>query len=185
MDSDMTLPTTILNLLECIGEDIDREGLRETPQRVARAWMEWTAGYSKSAEEVLKTFEDGGERYNEMVLVKDIPFYSHCEHHLAPFFGTASIAYIPNKRVVGLSKASRLLDVFARRLQVQERITVQVADALQTHLKPKGVGVLLRARHLCMESRGICKQGHETVTTALRGVFTKQRTREEFLLLTK
>lgn len=178
----MKLETVILNLLENIGEDIDREGLKETPKRVAKAWLEWTSGYAQDPKLVLKCFQDGGERYDEMVMVADIPFYSHCEHHLAPFFGTASVAYIPNKRVVGLSKLARVVEIYARRLQVQERITTQVADAIQEVLKPKGVGVVLRARHLCMESRGCNKQGHHTRTIALRGNFRSQKVREEFLL---
>src|ERR1700720_275570 len=141
-----------------IGEDVTRGGLHETPKRVVKAWKEWTSGYGKNAADLLKTFEDGANGCDEMVLVKNIPFYTHCEHHLAPFFGTATIAYIPNGKIVGLSKLSRLLDMYARRLQVQERLTNQVADALFEHLEPKGVGVIVQARHLCMESRGTCQQ---------------------------
>lgn len=168
-------------LLLHIAPDHEREGLIETPMRVAKAWGEWTRGYAQNPADVLKAFDDGAENYDEMVVVKDIPFYSTCEHHLAPFFGTARIGYIPNGRVVGLSKLPRLLDVFARRLQVQERITTQVADSLMEHLQPRGVGVVLTARHLCMESRGVCKQGAETVTSALRGVFKDGTVRAEFL----
>jgi len=175
--------TIILNLLESLGEDISREGLQETPARVAKAWTHWAGGYKEDPAAVLKSFKDGGEKYDGMVVVKDIPFYSHCEHHLAPFFGTATIAYLPNKRVVGLSKLGRVLEIFSRRLQVQERLTVQIADAIQTHLKPKGVGVVIKARHLCMESRGICKQGHHTVTSSLRGEFLKGVVREEFFAI--
>jgi len=176
----------VVRLLQFIGEDPEREGLKETPQRVLKAWKHWTSGYSKEPNDVLKCFEDGSENYDQMVMVKDIPFYSMCEHHMAPFFGTATIAYIPNHRVVGLSKLSRVLDVFARRLQVQERLTTLVADALQEHLKPKGVGVLIRARHLCMESRGIAQQGHHTITSALRGEFmTDHKVRDEFLSIAK
>jgi GTP cyclohydrolase IA len=172
----------IRRLLLYIGENPDREGLWETPARVAKAWRAWTAGYGQDPARILKVFEDGGETYNEMVLVRQLPFYSHCEHHLAPFFGTADIAYVPNGHIVGLSKLSRLLDVFAKRLQVQERLTAQIADSLMEHLQPRGAAVSIRARHLCMESRGICKQGHETVTNALRGVFYEDlRTRTEFL----
>lgn len=159
-----------------------REGLQETPERVAKAWEFWTRGYGMNPAEILKTFEDGAQAYDEMVLVKDIPLYSKCEHHLADIFGTACVAYIPDGRVVGLSKLSRLVDCFARRLQVQERMTAQIADAINTHLKPKGVGVLIRARHMCMESRGICQQGHHTVTSALRGAMKDQpAARAEFL----
>jgi GTP cyclohydrolase I len=178
----------VKTLLITLGEDVDREGLKDTPARVARAWGEWTSGYGQDVAEVLKghhggSFADGAERYDEMIVVRGIAFYSHCEHHLAPFFGSADIGYIPqeNGRVVGLSKLSRLLDVFARRLQVQERLTVQVADAIMEHLQPKGAGVVIHARHLCMESRGICKQGHSTTTSALRGVFRDPAPRAEFM----
>lgn len=171
-------------LLSAIDPNPQREGIAETPQRVAKAWAHWTSGYDVDVKALLKQFDDGGEHYDEMVLVKDIPIYSKCEHHLADIFGTASIAYIPNGKVVGLSKLSRLADAYARRLQVQERLTVQIADALAEHLEPKGVGVLIRARHMCMESRGICQQGHHTVTSALRGVLKfDQKARAEFLQL--
>lgn len=170
-------------LLQLIGEDPRRGGLADTPERLRKAWSDWTAGYGADPAKVLTTFEDGANGYDNMVAVRGIPFYSHCEHHLAPFFGTATIAYIPNGRIVGLSKLSRLLDVFARRLQVQERLTCQIADAITEHLKPLGCGVRISARHLCMESRGICKQGHETVTCALRGVFMEGAVRAEFLSL--
>lgn len=162
----------------------DREGLLETPERVAKAWEFWTSGYAKDPAEILKSFEDGADGYDEMVMVRDIPIYSKCEHHLADIFGTATVAYIPNGRVVGLSKLSRLVDMYARRLQVQERMTVQIADALQEHLNPLGVGVLLRCRHLCMESRGVCQQGHHTVTSALRGALKDDpAARGEFMAL--
>jgi GTP cyclohydrolase I len=167
-----------------IGQDPSREGLSETPARVVKAWKHWCSGYDVDIAKLLKTFEDGAENYDEMVLVKDIPIYSKCEHHLADIFGTATIAYIPNGRVVGLSKLSRVADAFARRLQVQERLTTQIADALNEHLAPTGVGVIIKARHMCMESRGICQQGHHTVTSALRGVFkTDPTARAEFLRL--
>lgn len=175
----------LLEILEQvpIGTPI-REGLSDTPARMAKAWEHWTSGYNVDIAKLLKTFEDGAEDYNEMVLVKDIPIYSKCEHHLADIFGTATIAYIPNGRVVGLSKLSRVADAFARRLQVQERMTTQIADALDTHLQPIAVGVIVKARHMCMESRGICQQGHHTVTSALRGVFkTDPTARAEFLHL--
>lgn len=178
------LPLIARALLLAIDPNPSRSGLAETPDRVAKAWEFWTSGYNKNAADVLKVFEDGAENYDEMVLVKDIPIYSHCEHHLAPIFGTASIAYIPNGRIVGLSKLSRLADLHARRLQVQERLTNDIAQDLWTHLEPKGVGVLVRARHMCMESRGLCQQGHHTVTSALRGVIKEQpEARAEFLRL--
>lgn len=176
----------IRRLLQFVGEDPDRGGLSETPDRVAKAWRFWCSGYDKDPKDILKVFEDGAERCDEMVVVKDIPLYSHCEHHLAPIFGTATVGYIPDGQIVGLSKLSRLVDLYARRLQVQERLTNQIADALETHLKPKGVGVVIKARHLCMESRGICQQGHHTITSALRGVIKeKPDARAEFLDLTK
>ncbi len=164
-------------------EDV-RGGLEETPDRVAKAWEFWTSGYGMDPAEVLKTFEDGADGVDEMVMVKDIPFYSHCEHHMAPIFGTATIAYLPDGKIVGLSKMSRLLEVYARRLQVQERLTCQVADAMMTHLQPLGAAVVIKARHLCMQSRGVCQQGHHTVTTALRGAIKNEaQTRSEFLRL--
>lgn len=171
----------ITRLLQFVGEDPSRGGLRDTPSRVAKAWQHWCGGYQLKPADVLKVFEDGADKYDEMVTVARIPFYSHCEHHLAPFFGTATVSYIPNGKIVGLSKVSRLVDMYARRLQVQERLTTEIADAMGV-LEPKGVGVQLKARHLCMESRGIQQQGHETVTTALRGVIrTDPAARSEFL----
>jgi len=176
----------IRRILQFAGDDPAREGLLETPARVAKALQFWFKGYSQKPEDVLKVFEDGAEGCDEMVIVKDIPFFSKCEHHMADIFGTASIAYIPNGKIVGLSKLSRILDVFARRLQVQERLTNQVADALAKHLDAKGVGVVIKARHMCMESRGVCQQGHHTVTSALRGVMREQPdTRAEFIALVK
>lgn len=159
-----------------------REGLQDTPARMAKAWQFWTSGYNVDIPALLKTFEDGAEHYDEMVTVRNIPIYSKCEHHLADIFGTVSIAYIPNGKVVGLSKLARVADAYARRLQVQERLTVQIADAIDKHLQPHAVGVVVKARHMCMESRGICKQGHETITSALRGAFKVNPTaRAEFL----
>jgi GTP cyclohydrolase I len=171
-------------ITELIGEDPSRGGLKETPDRVVKAWKHWCGGYEIDIPSLFKAFEDGGEKYDQMVIVKDIPMYSHCEHHLTPFFGIVTIAYIPNGRVVGLSKLARVADAFARRLQVQERLTDQIADAIQEHLHPVGVGVLVRARHLCMESRGVQQQGHHTITTALRGAIKEEpQTRDEFLRL--
>lgn len=174
----------IVRLLEYVGEGTAREGLKETPARVLKAWDHWTSGYDKDPKDILKVFEDGAKEYDEMVIVKDIPLYSKCEHHMADIFGTATIAYIPDGRIVGLSKLSRLVDMFARRLQVQERLTAQIAEALNEHLCPKGVGVVIKARHMCMESRGICQQGHHTITSALKGAIkTDERARAEFLAL--
>jgi GTP cyclohydrolase I len=176
----------IVRLIQYIGDDPTRGGLLETPDRVAKAWQYWGGGYGQDPKDILKVFEDGAEGVDEMVMVKDIPFYTHCEHHMAPFFGTATIAYLPEKKIVGISKLSRVLDIFARRLQVQERLTCQVADALMEHLQPMGCGVLIKARHLCMESRGVKQQGHHTVTSALRGIFKKDRdVRAEFLALAR
>lgn len=155
--------------LASIGEDPDRPGLLETPARVAKAWMAWTAGYRQEPADVLKTFEDGAEEYNELIVVRNIPVYSHCEHHLAPFFGKATVGYMPNGKIVGLSKLTRLVECFSRRLQVQERMTIQIANALMETLEPKAVGVVVRCRHLCMESRGIRTAGEETVTSAMLG----------------
>ena len=163
-----------------------RAGLIDTPARVRKAWQFMCSGYDKRASDVLKTFDDGAEGVDEMVVVKDIPFYSNCEHHMLPFFGTCTIAYIPDGRIVGLSKLSRLTDIFARRLQVQERMTNQIANALDEHLQPLGCGVVVQARHACMEARGVCQQGHKTITSALRGCFkTEAQTRAEFLSLAR
>jgi GTP cyclohydrolase I len=170
----------ISELLNGIGEDGDREGLKETPLRAAKAWQVWTAGYGVDPASVLKTFEEVD--YSEMVVVKNISLYSTCEHHLAAIFGTATVAYIPSGRVLGLSKLCRVVDIFARRLQTQERITAQVAQALfESDLKPLGVGVQLSCRHLCMESRGVQKQGQHTVTNRLLGRIATGEPRAEFL----
>ena len=155
--------------LKSVGEDPDRPGLLETPHRVSKAWKHWTSGYEQHPADVLKSFEDGAEEYNELIVVRNIPVYSHCEHHLAPFFGKATVGYMPDGKIVGLSKLTRLVDCFAKRLQVQERLTIQVANALMEHLQPKAVGVVIRCRHLCMESRGIKTAGEETVTSAMLG----------------
>jgi len=158
----------ILKLIE--GSDDLREGLVETPDRVAKAYTTWFGGYSVDISSLFKTFEDGGENCDEMVIVRDIPVYSHCEHHMAPIIGRAVVGYVPNGRIVGLSKLSRVVDAFARRLQVQERLTNQIADAIVEHLDPKAVCVYIDAKHMCMESRGV-KQvcGSSTITKAFRG----------------
>jgi GTP cyclohydrolase I len=169
-----------------LGEDPDRAGLVETPSRTAKAWKDWTAGYAQDPAELLKVFEDGAEGYDELVIIRGIPVYSHCEHHLAPFFGKATIGYVPDGKIVGLSKLTRLVECFAKRLQGQERLTVQIANALMTHLEPKAVGVIIHCRHLCMESRGINTQGEETVTSAMLGELqTNQAMRTEFLALAR
>jgi len=174
----------VRQLLRLIGEDPDREGLQETPLRFLKAMAEYTRGYREKPEDVLKVFEDGGEGVDEMVIVRDIPVYSLCEHHLAPFFGKAYVGYVPDKKILGLSKISRLVEVYSRRLQVQERLTNQIADALAKHLQPLGVAVVIECRHLCMESRGVKHAGSSTVTSALRGSIKKNAdTRKEFLSL--
>lgn len=174
----------IHDLLMMIGEDPHREGLKETPKRVVQAWKDWTAGYQQDPAEVLTTFDAEGA--DEMVLVDNIEIYSHCEHHLAPFFGVAHIGYIPNGRIVGLSKLARVADIYAKRLQVQERLTMQIADAIDAALFPIGVGVVIEAKHFCMCSRGVNKQHSITTTSAMRGAFRdKPAARAEFLSLIK
>jgi GTP cyclohydrolase I len=173
-------------LIASFGEDPSRKGLLETPKRVAKAWQHWTSGYGQDPIEVLKAFEDGAEQYNELIVVRGIPVYSHCEHHLAPFFGKATIGYVPNGKIVGLSKLTRLVDIFSKRLQVQERMTIQIAEALMTVLEPKAVGVVVRCRHLCMESRGIRTPGEETITSAMLGELQPNLAlRTEFLALAR
>ncbi len=172
--------------LKSLGEDPNRPGLLETPARVEKAWKHWTSGYTQNPADLLKTFEDGAEQYNEMIVVRNIPVYSHCEHHLAPFFGKATIGYMPDGEIVGLSKLTRLVECFSKRLQVQERLTIQVANALMESLKPKAVGVVIRCRHLCMESRGIRTPGEETVTSAMLGELQPNLAmRTEFLALAR
>jgi GTP cyclohydrolase I len=169
--------------LEIIGEDPQREGLARTPGRVARAMLWLTRGYQQTVEDAVGdgVFEEG---HHSMVMVRDIELYSLCEHHMLPFFGKAHIAYIPNGRIVGLSKLPRIVDVFARRLQVQERLTEQIAEAVESVLHPQGVGVVIEALHMCMMMRGVEKQNSRTITSALRGSFRDDHmTRDEFLRL--
>ncbi len=170
-------------LLERMGEDPTRDGLLRTPERMEKSIRFLTKGYKQTIDEVLHDALFDVE-YDEMVIVKDIEFYSQCEHHLIPFFGKAHIAYVPQGKVIGLSKIPRIVDVFARRLQVQERLTKQVAEAISDAIKPQGVGVVLEAHHLCMMMRGVEKQHSSTVTSAMLGVFkTQPHTRAEFLAL--
>ena len=172
-------------ILEGIGEDIERSGIKDTPQRVAKMYEEIFAGLKTPSEEILKYIE--GESHDEMVLLKDIPFYSVCEHHLLPFIGKAHVAYIPSGgKIVGLSELVKAVEILAKRPQVQERLTTQLADLIMDRLKPKGAMVIIDAEHLCMSMRGVKKPGSRTVTSAVRGIFrTKQSTREELLELIK
>lgn len=173
----------VIRLLNFIGEDPYRGGLEETPARVVKAWREWTSGYDMEPKDILKTFTDGVT--DEMVIEREIPFFSHCEHHMAPFFGTVTIGYVPNGRIVGLSKMNRLVECFARRLQVQERLTAQIADAMFTELDALGVGVVVKAQHMCVASRGIRHSGCDTITSAMRGCFMEGAARAEFMALIK
>jgi GTP cyclohydrolase I len=180
---DPALEGLVRDQLVLLGEDPDREGLLRTPDRVARSLRWLTRGYEMTAEDAegSAVFE---EEHQQMVLVRDIGFYSLCEHHMLPFFGLAHVAYIPDGRIVGLSKLPRIVEVFARRLQVQERLTEQIATALEDVLQPAGVGVVIEAEHMCMAMRGVQKQGSRTITSALRGAFRDDsRTRDEFLQL--
>jgi len=169
-------------VLKQIGEKPEREGLLKTPERVAKAMLYLTQGYDLDAKEILNSamFK---EEYSQMVIVKDIEVYSMCEHHMLPFFGKAHVAYIPNGHVVGLSKIPRVVDVFARRLQVQERLTNEIRDCIQDTLQPLGVGIVIECRHLCMSMRGVQKQNSVTTTSAFTGEFLKEKTRTEFLNL--
>lgn len=171
-------------LLQEIGEDPSREGLKETPARVARSFKKLYEGYEEDPKKLITVFDNEG--YNEMLIAKDIDFYSMCEHHMLPFFGKAYVGYIPNDKIIGLSKMPRIVQMFSRRLQNQERLTKQVADTLNELVRPKGVGVVLKAEHLCMKARGVEKQNCEIVTSSFTGLFIKDdRTRSEFLNLIK
>ncbi|EID72254.1 GTP cyclohydrolase I FolE [Imtechella halotolerans] len=169
-------------IIKTLGEDIHREGLLKTPERAAKAMQFLTSGYHLDADEILKSamFK---ESYNDMVIVKDIEIYSLCEHHMLPFYGKAHIAYIPDGQIVGLSKIPRIVDVFARRLQVQERLTHDILECLNRTLKPQGVAVVIEASHMCMMMRGVQKQNSVTTTSGFRGQFMKNETRNEFLKL--
>jgi GTP cyclohydrolase I len=175
----------VREIIKLIGEDPNREGLRKTPERYEKALKFLTSGYHQNAENILNgaTFSVS---YDEMVVVKDIEFFSLCEHHLLPFFGKCHVAYLPNKRVIGLSKVARLVNMFARRLQIQERLTSQIAAAIQEKISPEGVGVIIEARHLCMQMRGVEKQHGQAVTSAMLGGFRhNKQTRDEFLSLVR
>jgi GTP cyclohydrolase IA len=175
----------VRKIIKIVGEDPEREGLRKTPERYEKALKFLTSGYHQNAESILNgaTFS---VCYDEMVVVKDIEFFSLCEHHLLPFFGKCHVAYLPNKRVIGLSKVARLVNMFARRLQIQERLTSQIAKAIEEKISPEGVGVIIEARHLCMQMRGVEKQHGQAVTSAMLGAFRQNKqTRDEFLSLVR
>lgn len=181
-DTTQVIARNVEQLLKHIGEDPEREGLKKTPQRVGEAMQVLTQGYTQDPEAILKAalFE---EDYRQMVVVKDISFYSLCEHHMLPFFGKAHVAYIPNGKITGLSKIARVVDVFARRLQVQERMTTQIKECIQKTLNPLGVMVVVEAEHLCMQMRGVQKQHSLTTTSDFTGAFNRPETREEFMNL--
>ena len=171
------------DIIKGLGEDVNREGLARTPERVAKAMQFLTKGYKQDADEILKSALFN-EAYSEMVIVKDIEIYSLCEHHMLPFFGKAHIAYIPEGKIVGLSKLPRVVDAYARRLQVQERLTIEIRDCLQRVLKPKGVAVVIECSHMCMQMRGVQKQNSVTTTSAFTGIFlNNESTRKEFISL--
>lgn len=179
------LSSVVRQLLEGLGEDPDREGLQKTPDRVAKSLRFLTQGYEIDPEEVVNDAKFT-EKYNEMILVKDIQIYSLCEHHLLPFWGKCHVAYIPSDKIIGLSKVARLVEIFARRLQVQERLTTQIADIIQRSLNPLGVAVVIEAEHLCMQMRGVQKAGSVAVTSEMLGAFrSNQATRAEFMNLIK
>ena len=185
----MTKPTeeealkAVRTLLAFTGDDPDREGLRATPSRVAKAYEEWFAGYKEDPIDFLRRTFYEVDGYDEMIVLRDITFESHCEHHIAPFIGSAHVAYLPNKRVVGISKLARIVDVFGKRLQTQETMTAQIADTINKVLQPKGVGVIIDAAHQCMTTRGIHKTETSTVTSRMLGDFRDPATRTEFLNL--
>lgn len=181
MTNEEKFEDSIKNMLEYVGEDVSREGLEKTPSRVRKAYEFMCSGYKQDPKEIIEKALFTSTN-NEMVVIKDIEFYSQCEHHMLPIIGKVHVAYIPDGKVVGLSKIPRVIDVFARRLQIQEQMTEQICDALNDNLKPKGVAVMIDARHMCMEMRGVEKICSTTVTSALRGIFKKEKkTKDEFL----
>jgi len=180
-DAERDAEDNVVRMLEFLGEDPDREGLRDTPRRVVKAWREMTVGYGQDPRQILSA-DFHGNGYDQMVVCRNVAFHSICEHHLLNFSGFAHVAYVPRSRVVGLSKMARLVDCFARRLQIQEKLTQEIAEAMKQVLNPLGVGVTIRARHLCMSCRGVMKDEADMVTTCLLGVFKKHAVREEFFL---
>ncbi|MGP1464277.1 GTP cyclohydrolase I FolE [Prevotella koreensis] len=176
------LATHYKEIIQLLGEDTDREGLQKTPMRVAKAMQILTRGYTQDANKVL-TDALFAEKYNQMVIVKDIDFFSLCEHHMLPFYGKVHVAYIPNGYITGLSKIARVVDIFSHRLQVQERLNLQIKDCIQNTLHPLGVMVVIEAKHMCMQMRGVEKQGAVTTTSDFSGAFNQAKTREEFMNL--
>lgn len=183
-DKKMQLSAHVRDIISLLGEDTGREGLLKTPDRVAKAWQYLTRGYFQDPEAVIRSalFK---ENYRQMVIVKDIDLFSLCEHHMLPFFGKAHVAYIPNGYITGLSKIARVVDIYARRLQVQERLTTQIKESIQNTLNPLGVMVVVEAQHMCMQMRGVEKQNSITTTSDFTGAFNQQKTREEFIALIK
>lgn len=174
------------NLLEYIGEDVNREGLVDTPSRVVRAYDEWFGGYKIDPHDLLDTTFEEVEDYDEIIMLRNIKFFSHCEHHMTPIIGTATVGYLPNNRVVGISKLARVVEAYARRLQIQEVMTRQIAQTIREVLNPRGVGVIVRAKHLCIGSRGVHKPDSDMVTSSMFGVFrVNNQARSEFLELSK
>lgn len=170
--TDIRMENNIAEVMTYLGEDITREGLVETPKRVRKALLEVCAGYTMDPKEVFKTFDSDG--YDQIVLLKNVHFFSMCEHHMFPFYGTASIAYIPNKRVIGISKLARLLEIYSKRLQIQERLCEQITSDLEKYLQPKGSACIIKATHMCMNMRGIKTRDAEMVTSSLKGVFLEE-----------
>jgi len=173
----------IREFIDFIGDDSEREGLSETPSRVVKSWNELYSGYDANPKDVFKTFENEG--FDSMVICKNIEFYSMCEHHMLPFYGKAHIAYIPDEKIIGLSKLARLTDIYSRRLQNQERLTDQIAKTLMGNLNPKGTGVIMEGKHFCMMSRGVQKQNSSMVTSSLYGIFRDDDVKQEFIRLAK
>lgn len=184
LNTEIRIADDLREIIRYIGDDPWREGLVETPNRIIRSWLELFSGYDKDPKDILTVF--ASEDHDQMVLLKDIEIYSMCEHHFLPFVGKAHIAYIPQDKIIGISKLARIAEIYARRLQVQERLTDQIADCIAESIDPLGVGVVIEASHLCMKSRGVGKQNSVMVTSALRGVFKENSgTREEFMRLIK
>ena len=176
--------TLVQGILYAIGEDPRREGLQDTPSRVVKSWKTIFGGYDMDPREILAR-QFSSDKYDQMIVLRDIEMFSTCEHHMLPFYGKAHVAYLPNGHVVGLSKLARLVECFARRLQIQERLTQQIADAIMEHTGAKGVGVMIEAQHMCMVARGVNKQNSVMMTSALRGSFLEERVKDEFLTLVK